>query len=527
MRVRARRYAIWGAWMTAISLCSGPEGRGGQEAPSPRPSVSLSLAEAPALQALKATTQALETGFVAGELPPDAKPFELKEATREAAAEAFAGIYGCEVVDWGDLWVVAYRPPEEDEPLLTFLLDGMAQVARLKSPAERDQKQQRLKLLLLEEVPAPERASLLPMSALSANAQRLVKEVVQEYLLGVVEDALKQMALYADFSAISGEATGFALHTASQFSLSLPAGRGELLSRQYAEEPGQLDMARLWRQERAPLEVRDGNSLLLEQRVSLESDAAAFLEVLRQLSEQTSLQILGDQAQEGPALSMAVGEVPLWTVLDALSLLSGRLWRPQTDSLAYTLAEPSTLYEHLYHAAPVSFRTALLQWTRMPLSHVWGDLAFLALPDPLRTRLEKGERVPREALPPRAIHYLTYQVQESFLPQIFGGCLGFDYPVRTLLQVERGKEGGITALQLLVGVAWEKAPGASGPPCRYGAPGMLEGSWTIDLTGLKREQGQLRGPEYSLYCPIYRDFCLRPRPKNESLGEEGGETDAE
>lgn len=520
--VRKANCALWGIGVMVLNagLYAGAGEK--QEAPSPRPLVSLHLTEASALQALQATTQALGIGFVASELPRETKPFELKGATQEVAAAALAEVYGCQVVDWGLLWVVG--SPEEDEPLLTRLLDGLALVARLKSRQEINQRLRRLERLLREEVSALGKATFLPMSRLSAKAQRLVEEVVREYLLVSIEHFLQQMELYANFSEVSWQPSGgFVVFTPS-FHLSLPSGRGELLSRKYGDEQGHLDFQRLWSQERAPLEVRNGHALLLEQRVSLELKALAALEVLRALSEQTDLQIRGNpQSQGWPRLSTAVQQVPLWMVLDALSLLSGRLWMPQTDSFSYTLAEPSTLFQRLYQAAPISFRACLLQSTRGNLMHMGGDLAYLSLPEALRLRLEGEERISRAELPRHVVKYLRHQVWELFLIPVCGACVGFDYPVRKLLQVEWKKEK-VIALRLLVRASVETAPGVLGRPWRYGSNFFLpQNSWEIGLRGLKMEGGKLRGPQYPVPCLIYRDFSLRPRPREDSH-EEGGET---
>lgn len=381
----------------------------------PVPRLKIHLKNATVMDALTKLSRDMGVGFVCTQLATERKDFVLQDVDEQTALEIFATTYGCNVVDWGYVLVVApavgkkaLQPKKWLYPLLAEFIhidvDANASAekySRAISRARREMEQQCSQRLKheLNALAQPGKDLYIPVSALSEPAQTLVRKFVSYDL--AQEIVFSTTAFRRGDRKTDSRRQIISLHSCdrvptlkrfifstfhfrsfippwSWYAKRVPAVRkmGMRVMMQYEFQPKRVDA-------------------LLNASVTLKLTAVKLENLLAKLGESLNISFsLHEKLQLHPQIHISVKDCPLWAVLDSISLLTGEFWVPACDSLKYEFKKPETFLERAFESAPIEWRAHILR--KLYNRHnqykmdFWSLYAWTLLPPKTRVQMEKA-----------------------------------------------------------------------------------------------------------------------------------------
>lgn len=326
--------------------------------------VSLHLPAASAEEAARALAKALGVGLLHLPLPQEKHPFTLQGASEHLALLRLAVVYRCAVVTNGHLLIVAPRPQGRwSEPVLDTLASwGHAS----EEEVYRDFTDLREALLRPD---SPEEGT-----PIEARMAKLLRKMALAWLQAFFLNEERRDS----FRLLKRDPGGG--YEIEPIKERLPPAPGEEELRKWGlmDEGGNLRYLEWCRRMAMPPFAAWEEGAVLVTPLSLSWEGKEWFEALPEISRQARVSVSASSPLKVPPLTAEMERVPLWAVLDGLSLLSGYWWAPQVESLHFVYRSPEIPFLRLYLAAPLEVRWLLLLQTRGLAFTPWGTgTAFL------------------------------------------------------------------------------------------------------------------------------------------------------
>lgn len=386
--------------------------------------ISLHLPAASAEEAARALAKALGVGLLHLPLPPGKRPFTLQGASEHLALLRLAVVYRCAVVTNGHLLLVA---PRSQGPWSETVLDTLASWGRASEKEVFQGLTDLREALLRPDSPGEE-----------TPVEEKMAKLLRKMALAWLQDFFLREEGRDSFSVLKRHPEGgYEIEPIKEW---LPPAPGEEELRKWGlmDEQGNLRYLEWCRRMAMPVPVAEGEGTVLITPLSLSWEGKEWLEALQEIARQARVSVSASSPSKVPPLTAEMKGVPLWAVLDGLSLLSGYWWAPQVESLHFVYRSPEIPFLQLYLMAPWEVRWLLLLQTRS-LAFIWGaGTAFLE-----RAMREMGESEgplwERKALSPEVVRAVI-EVSRASAARLFSVealCSLLVEPARWSLSLDR------------------------------------------------------------------------------------------